>query len=124
MHETQRKVAQLKQVSMVKFEATARLRQMQERRTQLLQRRNLYKEQLRDCSMRSEALRTFCERFKVASAAFAERLEIRQNNRSREQSCLLMAEQSVEAQTNALMIEREKLRKRQSKMVSAVQDSP
>ncbi len=120
MHETRLKIGKLKKVSLSKFTASSRLRELQLRRDQLLQTNNLYREQLRTASVRTEAIQEFCTRSQLKSALIAHRLSAQRTALDQDQSRLKVLEQSIEVQCNALNSEHKKLVKRQAQMVNHI----
>lgn len=123
MHESSIKIAKLKQSSMLKFEASAKLRELQARQEELSQKNRVYRQQLAESNKRSAELLDFNETSRLRSEAAKHRLSVQRANFDRgrlEKGQTLEREHN--AQIRAFELEETRLKRRQSQMVAELAD--
>jgi hypothetical protein len=117
MHETSIKIAQLKYLSVVKFEASSKLRELQVKKEQLLRRIYLYNCQLGTANNSIRNLTNLNENLKQTSNVLRQKLANDELEFEKKKQNLLMLETALNYSTSINMFEEEKLRKRQKQMI-------
>lgn len=118
IHETLFKINQLKNTSMVKFEASSRLRALQVRREELLQKINLYKLQL-DTSNRSiDQLTDYNESLRLITNKMKEKLTAEQQRHQLEMHRLNESEKSYHNLVKINQSNEFKLKQRQKSLIT------
>ena len=117
MHETSIKIAQLKYLSVVKFEASSKLRELQVKKEQMLRRIYLYNCQLGTANNSIRNLTNLNENLKQTSNVLRQKLANDELELEKKNKNLLMLETALNYSTSINMFEEEKLRKRQKQMI-------
>lgn len=123
MHESSKKIAKLKQSSMLKFEASAKLRELQARQEELRQKNSLYRQQLAESNKRIDELLDFNETARLRTEASAHQLSVLKASFEQdriEKSQTL--EKTHSLLINAFELEQTRLKRRQRQMVAELAD--
>lgn len=117
MHEALLKIGRLKHSSMVKFEASSKLRELQVKKEQSLQKITLYKNQLKIAQNSIDQLKEFNKKSKIKSNHFTEKLKNQRSEFKNEKLKYEILEKSLDTQWRFLNLDELKLKKRQKQMI-------
>lgn len=118
MHESSSKIDKLKQTSLLKFEASSRLRELQAKREKLKQKLSVYQDQLCYSNKSIKSLTEFNLRSKLRSEGFALKLDNKLKAFEHEKEQQFVLENSLILNLKVLEHEEEKLRRRQRHMIA------
>lgn len=118
MHETLMKINQLKNTSMIKFDATSRLRELQVRKEELVQKIQLYRSQLRQANQSINELNDFNQNIKLINAKLREKLNVEKEKLKLDKEKLVDYENDYKTLVKMTQLMKYKLKVRQKTMIS------
>ena len=117
INETSIKIAQLKKSSLVKIEASSKVRELQIKKELITQKISLYKTQIKKTDESINKVNEFNQNLKIILAKTNEKLITQHDKLDKDKEKLILLDQNVTLLNKSYLIIEEKLKRRQKQMI-------